>query len=187
MDATVWDASTFSKNRDRLLEGDVARGFLAGLVARPRVKALMLDEHFSVDGTLIQAWAGHKSFQPKAGPSNPDEPPGPDTRAGATPSATGEADRGATRRMRARPIRTRAWHASRTDSPACSHHPPFGLRRQPTHTQAYRVSVWLGQILRRAATNPIPGPRTRQVGLQSHGRRLQPHSTAETTGRRRVR
>lgn len=79
MDATVWDASTFSKNRDRLLEGDVARGFLTALVAQSRVKALMSDEHFSVDGTLIQAWASHKSFQPKAGPANPDEPPGPDT------------------------------------------------------------------------------------------------------------
>ena len=120
MDATVWDASTFSKNRDRLLEGDVARGFLTALVAQPRVKALMSDEHFSVDGTLIQAWASHKSFQPKADPATPDEPPGPDTPRGATPSATGEAGRGATRRTRARPTRTRAWHGSRTDSPACS-------------------------------------------------------------------
>ena len=66
MDAPVWDASTFSKNRDRLLEGDVARQFLAAIVSQPQVKALMSDEHFSVDGTLIQAWAGQKSFQPKA-------------------------------------------------------------------------------------------------------------------------
>jgi transposase len=73
MDAPIWDASSFSKNRDRLLDGDVAQRFLAAVVAQPRVAALMSDEHFSVDGTLIQAWASHKSFQPK-----PDaEPPSP--------------------------------------------------------------------------------------------------------------
>jgi transposase len=73
MDAPVWDASTFSKNRERLLAGDVAQRLLAAVVDQPRVKALMSNEHFSVDGTLIQAWASHKSFQPKTGPD--DEPP----------------------------------------------------------------------------------------------------------------
>jgi transposase len=66
VDAPVWDVSSFSKNRDRLLEGDIARQFLAAVICQPRVKALMSDEHFSVDGTLIQAWASHKSFQPIA-------------------------------------------------------------------------------------------------------------------------
>ena len=86
MDAPVWDASTFSKNRDRLLEGDVARQFLAAIVSQPQVKALMSDEHFSVDGTLIQAWAGQKSFQPKAdtalssGKDEPLDPPPPSGR-----------------------------------------------------------------------------------------------------------
>ena len=73
MDAPVWDASTFSKNRERLLAGDVAQRLLAAVVGQPRVTALMSNEHFSVDGTLIQAWASHKSFQPKTGPG--DEPP----------------------------------------------------------------------------------------------------------------
>jgi transposase len=73
MDAPVWDASTFSKNRERLLAGDVAQRLLAAVIGQPRVKALMSNEHFSVDGTLIQAWASHKSFQPKAGSG--DEPP----------------------------------------------------------------------------------------------------------------
>lgn len=76
MDAQVWDASTFAKNRDRLLAGDVARAFLAAIVNQPRVKALMSREHFSVDGTLIQAWASHKSFQPKAETTDKSEPPG---------------------------------------------------------------------------------------------------------------
>jgi transposase len=84
MDAPVWDASTFSKNRERLLAGDVAQRLLAAVVGQPRVKALMSHEHFSVDGTLIQAWASHKSFQPKAGPG--DEPP--------AASGSGEAGRG---------------------------------------------------------------------------------------------
>jgi transposase len=65
MDAPVWDATTFSKNRDRLLEIGIARQLLAAVLAQPRVAALMSDEHFSVDGTLIQAWASHKSFKPK--------------------------------------------------------------------------------------------------------------------------
>ena len=76
MDALVWDASTFSKNRDRLLDGDVAQRLLAAVVAQPRIKALMSNEHFSVDGTLIQAWASHKSFQPKPDPDA--EPPSDD-------------------------------------------------------------------------------------------------------------
>ncbi|GAN77373.1 transposase [Acidisphaera rubrifaciens HS-AP3] len=55
MDAPISDASTFSKNPDRRLDGDVAQRLLAAVVAQPRIKALMSDEHFSVDGTLIQA------------------------------------------------------------------------------------------------------------------------------------
>ncbi len=63
-DEPVWDASTFSKNRDRLLEGDVAARFLATLMARPRVKRLLSSDHFSVDGTMIQAWSSMKSVKP---------------------------------------------------------------------------------------------------------------------------
>ena len=65
VDEKVWDHSTFSKNRDRLLEGDVAAKFLAAVLAQPRVKRLLSSEHFSVDGTLIEAWASMKSFRPK--------------------------------------------------------------------------------------------------------------------------
>jgi len=65
VDDPVWDHSTFSKNRDRLLEGDIAAKFLAAVLAQPRVKRLLSSEHFSVDGTLIEAWASTKSFRPK--------------------------------------------------------------------------------------------------------------------------
>ena len=67
IDDPVWDHSTFSKNRDRLLEGDVAAEFLAPLLDRPTVRRLLSSEHFSVDGRLIQAWASMKSFRPKDG------------------------------------------------------------------------------------------------------------------------
>ena len=65
IDDPVWDHSVFSKNRDRLLDGDVAAKFLAAVLAQPRVKRLLSNDHFSVDGTLIEAWASMKSFTPK--------------------------------------------------------------------------------------------------------------------------
>jgi len=65
VDDLAWDHSTFSKNRDRLLEGDIAAKLLAAVLAEPRVKRLLSSEHFSVDGTLIEAWASMKSFKPK--------------------------------------------------------------------------------------------------------------------------
>jgi len=72
VDDAAWDHSVFSKNRDRLLEGDIAAKFLAAVLAQPRVRKLLSTDHFSVDGTLIEAWASMKSFRPKDGS---DEPP----------------------------------------------------------------------------------------------------------------
>jgi transposase len=68
MDEPVWHATTFTKNRDRLLEGDIARLFFDGVVKLAKSKDLMSDEHFTVDGTLIEAWASQKSFVPKDRP-----------------------------------------------------------------------------------------------------------------------
>jgi transposase len=65
MDDAVWDVTVFSKNRDRLLAGDIARRFLEQVVAQARDHGLASDEHFSVDGTLIEAWASQKSFKKK--------------------------------------------------------------------------------------------------------------------------
>jgi transposase len=76
MDAQVWHATGFTHNRDRLLQADVARAFLQGLLALPRVKRLLSSEHFSVDGTLIDAWASMKSFVPKDKGDEPPAPPG---------------------------------------------------------------------------------------------------------------
>jgi transposase len=75
VDDGVWDHSSFSKNRDRLLDGEIAAKFLAAVLAEPKVKRLLSSDHFSVDGTLIEAWASMKSFKPKAPPES-GEPPG---------------------------------------------------------------------------------------------------------------
>jgi transposase len=79
IDDPVWDATVFSKNRDRLLEGEIAEGFFAAVVEQARAKDLLSDEHFTVDGTLIEAWAGQKSFKRKDDPgaqTPPDDDPG---------------------------------------------------------------------------------------------------------------
>ena len=78
-DEEVWDATTFTKNRDRLLEADVAKEFLAVVVEQARGKGLTSDEHFTVDGTLLEAWASAKSFKPKdkKPPPPPDDPGNP--------------------------------------------------------------------------------------------------------------
>jgi transposase len=82
IDDAVWVPTVFSKNRDRLLTTDIARQFLAAILADKAVAPLLSDEHFSVDGTLIQAWASMKSFQPK------------EAATGAEPPAGGDADTG---------------------------------------------------------------------------------------------
>ena len=79
LDEEVWDPTVFTKNRDRLLEAEVAKQFLAQVVEQARCKSLTSDEHFTVDGTLLEAWAGAKSFQRKDGKHPPpsDDPGNP--------------------------------------------------------------------------------------------------------------
>ena len=93
IDDPVWVPTVFSKNRDRLLTTDMARKFLAAILAHREVAPLLSDEHFSVDGTLVKAWASMKSFQPKPEISPPDDegpgdPPSPDTTAADQPEQT---------------------------------------------------------------------------------------------------
>src|ERR1700680_2325757 len=65
MDDPIWDVTVFTKNRERLLKGDVAQLFLEAVVEEATAMKLLSNEHFTVDGTVIQAWAGHKSFKKK--------------------------------------------------------------------------------------------------------------------------
>jgi len=73
-DAAVWDVTVFTKNRERLIAGDIAAQFMAAVLNQDRVKTLLSDDHFSVDGTLIEAWASMKSFRPKDGSGEPAAP-----------------------------------------------------------------------------------------------------------------
>lgn len=101
MDAEVWDATVFTKNRERLLEGDIARAFFEKVRELAETKRLVSNEHFTVDGTLIEAWAGQKTFKKKgtSSPKPPDDPGNP------TVDFHGEK-------------RTNATHASTTDPEA---------------------------------------------------------------------
>jgi len=105
IDDQVWDASTFSKNRERLLDGEIAARFLSAILARPQVKRLLSHEHFSVDGTLIEAWCSMKSFRPKD-EAGVDGPPGD-----ASGGRNGEVDFRDTKR-------SNDTHASTTDPDA---------------------------------------------------------------------
>jgi transposase len=75
LDDPVWDATTFTKNRDRLLDGDIANAFFGEVLAAIDAEGLLSDEHFTVDGTLLEAWASQKSFKPKDTPrTDPNNP-----------------------------------------------------------------------------------------------------------------
>jgi len=75
LDDPIWDATTFTKNRDRLLAGDIADAFFAEVLAAIQADGLLSDEHFTVDGTLLEAWASHKSFKPKGVDRTPPDAP----------------------------------------------------------------------------------------------------------------
>jgi transposase len=94
IDDPVWVPTVFTKNRDRLLDADVAAKFMAQLLAHKEVRHLLSDEHFSVDGTLIEAWASMKSFQPKPEAAAPERPGGgpPAPSAATEPTASIEAE-----------------------------------------------------------------------------------------------
>ena len=106
MDEPAWHATTFTQNRDRLLGGDVAEAFLAAVVRLADARGLLSREHFTVDGTLLEAWASHKSFRPKGGP-----PPNAGGTAGGGVGRNAEAD------FRGTP-RSNTTHASVTDPDA---------------------------------------------------------------------
>lgn len=116
-----WDHSTFSKNRDRLIEQDVCGALFEGVLAQARAKGLLSAEHFSVDGTLIRAWASQKSFVPKDGP------PPPSSGAKSNPEVN----------FRGKP-RTNDTHESRTD-PECR------LHRKSKNTEA--IPCYMGHVL----------------------------------------
>jgi transposase len=169
VDDAVWDHSTFSKNRDRLLAGDIAAKFLAAVLGQPRVKRLLSSEHFSVDGTLIEAWAPMKSFKPCDGS---DEPP---ASGGGRNAEADERD------------------------PACGaehHQPALGDRRpddpssrlcrQLAHPETHRGGLRVDQDGRRPAQDQIPRRRPRRLRFHLRRSRLQPRPAAEAAPGGRV-
>ena len=131
IDDPVWVPTVFTKNRDRLLTTEMSRKVMAAILAHREVAPLLSDDHFSVDGTLVKAWASMKSFQPKAADTPPDDdtgsPPGPDSptedHPEPTPSETDPMSR-PTRQSRNADVdfrgekRSNATHASTTDPDA---------------------------------------------------------------------
>jgi transposase len=99
MDDPVWNATVFTKNRERLLGGEIARAFFDRVVAEARERGLLSDEHFTIDGTLVEAWASLKSFKRKDTPPTPPDDPGNPTvnfhgerRSNATHASTTDPD-----------------------------------------------------------------------------------------------
>ena len=101
LDDPVWVPTVFSKNRDRLLDGAIAEAFFDDVLAQARAQGLVSDEHFTVDGTLLEAWASHKSFRPRTGAGAeppPDDPQNPtvsfrgEKRSNATHQSTTDPD-----------------------------------------------------------------------------------------------
>ena len=105
MDDAVWHPTTFTKNRDRMLAGHVADAFFAAVVRQADARGLLSREHFTVDGTLLEAWASHKSVQPKARTSEggPPNEPGGDTPGGGAVGRNADADFRGTKRSNATP------------------------------------------------------------------------------------
>jgi len=112
VDEPVWDHSAFSKNRDRLLDGDVAVRFLSAILAQPRVRRLLSSDHFSIDGTLVEAWASMKSFRPR----EESDWPGSDDDSGRNPTVDFRAEK-----------RSNATNASTTDPDAMLYRKGSGI------------------------------------------------------------
>ena len=116
LDEPVWDVTVFTKNRDRLLAGDIAQGFFQAVLAEAQQRRLLSPEHFTIDGTLVRAWAGQKSFRRRRRrrPGAPDSDPG-------NPTVDFHGERRRIRPINRRPIRRRAWRrrelATRRSSP----------------------------------------------------------------------
>ena len=99
MDDPVWDATTFTKNRERLLQGDIAAAFFGAVLRQADAAQLLSDDHFTIDGTILEAWASHKSFRPKDDDRDrPDDPSNPsinfrgERRSNATHQSTTDPD-----------------------------------------------------------------------------------------------
>ena len=191
IDDPVWDHSTYSKNRDRLLAGDVAAWFLATLLDRPDVRQLLSSEHFSVDGTMIQAWASMKSFRPKDGSGEP-----PTGGRNGTRSFRGERRSNATHAFDQRPrslaLPQGTGHGGQAllPRPCADGEPKWPCRRRRAHPRigSCRAVGGLGHARPPANREPDNARRRqrlrrRELRSRASRRRVTPH-IAQNTSRR---
>ena len=158
MDAPIWHATVFTKNRDRFLEGEVAAQFFQAVLGQPEVRAMLSDEHFSVDGSLIEAFASMKSFRPKA--EDGDEPP-------AAGGRDGERDFHGEKR-------TNDSHASTTDPDARLYRKGRGKEAKLCHMGHLLMENRNGLIVD-AMLTPATGTAERDTALAMLGRQGDRH------------
>jgi transposase len=187
-DDPIWDPTTFTKNRDRLQNGDVFTKFMTKLLNHPQVKPLLSEEHFSVDGTLIEAWASQKSFRPKDGSG--DEDGGANfhgqKRKNDTHASITDPDSRLYRKAAGREARlSYMGHATMENRHGLA---VAGLVTHATGTADRRASegddrvpVRMGQTTRHDAQDQTPRHRARRDRLHAQPDRLQlgPHSQAD--------
>jgi IS5 family transposase len=159
MDAPIWDVTVFTKNRDRFLAGEIAAQFFQAVLSQPEVKALLSDEHFTVDGTLIEAWASMKSFKPKA-EAGDGSPPGGGSR-NAERDFHGE-------------TRTNATHASTSDPDARLIRRGRGKEARLCHMGHLLMENQSGLIID-AMLTPATGTAEREAALSMLGRQAGRH------------
>jgi transposase len=166
MDAPIWDPTVFTKNRDRLLEGEVAAQFFQAVLGQPEVRALLSDEHFTVDGTLIEAFASMKSFKPK------DEAGGGPPEGGAGGGRNAERDfHGATR--------TNDTHVSTTDPDARLYRKGRGKEARLCHMGHLLMENRNGLIVDTLVTRAT-GTAEREAALAMLGRQAGRHRATLT-------
>lgn len=164
MDDPVWDATVFSKNRERLLEGDVARAFFVEIGVLAKEQGLLSDEHFTVDGTLIEAWAGQKSFKPRVGAPPPtDSDPG-------NPSVDFRGER-----------RTNDTHASTTDPDARLYKKAKGQESKLAFLGHVLMENRNGLVVETRLTKAT-GTAEREASLEMVGAKRQSHRGPLTLG-----
>src|SRR5512140_1770652 len=161
MDEPVWDASTFSKNRDRFMSQQIGRAFFAEIVAAARASGVLSDEHFTVDGTRIEAWASVKSFRPKT--EAPADRPPPDDPGNPTVNFHGER-------------RTNATHASTTDPEARLYKKGRGYEARLSYLGHVTMENRSGLVVD-ARLTPATGTAERDAALEM---------AAELPGRHRI-
>ena len=161
----MWNHSTFSKNRDRLLEADIAKKLLAESLAHPKVRVLLSDEHFTVDGTMVQAWASMKSFQPN-------EPAAGDSAAPTPPAADRPAEPAAAAALPPAP------DAGQKPEPAPTSRLPSGTTEATPEKPTTAATTAASPAMPTSATDM---PKSRNDDVAFHGQKRSNATHASTT------